>query len=176
MTPRAYNAARALAADPSATPNEREQARLRCEEYEARHGNPASNLRPWWTLKISRKDSGVWLGNTAEFRAAVKGLRAGRKQRTFAFEWQTVKDVQDGRVDWQDFPSAEPWHARGQMRRTESLILSEERVMEWGPPIVRAPRRPKQSTKQQPQHRRGSPRKRGKLGDGQLPGCRKVRA
>lgn len=168
MTPRAYAAARALSQDPNATPAERENAARRCFEYEVLHGGPSTTYgkRPWWTLKISAKESGVWLDNGREFRRALRALRDGTKQYDYCFEWSTVKAVQNGEVDWVWFPDREPWRMPQEMRRSASDPLAvldreishTEEVMEWVPPVVR----------------RGSPKKRG-LRDGELPGRRRVK-
>jgi ribosomal protein L19E len=109
MTPRAYAAARALAQDPNATPAERDTARLRIAEHEAKHGRSLDpGKRPWWTLKIARKGACVWLGNCREFRRAIRALRDGAKQHEYMFEWQTVKAVQDEQVEWLWFSDQEP--------------------------------------------------------------------
>lgn len=47
MTPRGYKAARLLADCPSATPAERDTARRRVAEHEAKHGKPAPARAPW---------------------------------------------------------------------------------------------------------------------------------
>lgn len=176
MTPRAYAAARALAIDPSATPAERVNAARRCDEYEAIHGRPSTlhGLRAWWTLKVSRKGTGRWLGNTYELRRAIRVLRDGGRQHCFVFEWSTVKDVQDGRVDWRSFPDAEPWIAPAHMDGEGAYIGEDERVVEW--PImaqtVKAERAPAPHKRSAPA-RIGKRRRRGK---DQLPGCRTVKS
>ena len=172
MTPRQYARALAIAEDERADPNERQNALRLCAEYEAAHGRPdvAHGKRPWWTLKISIKDSGFWLINNSEFRRALRALRDGVKQYQYAFEWATVKAVQDGEVDWVWFPDREPWNVPYKMWRSTSDPLAvvdrrierSEHLTEWiRERQRRAPSRP-------------SKRKRP-LGDGQLPGCRKVR-
>lgn len=162
MTPRAYAAALALSKDENATPAERSNASRRCAEYEALHGKPkvAPGLRPWWTLKIARKDDAFWLGNNRELRNALRALRDDRKQYEYCFEWATVKAVQDGGVDWSGFPDREPWRAPLELlaQSLPSPIRRDEQVMEWQVPLPR----------------RGSPRKTRKLRDGELPGRRRA--
>lgn len=168
MTPRQYARAQAIANDERADPNERDNARRMCAEYEALHGRPSTTYgkRPWWTLKISVKESGVWLNNNREFRKALRALRDGRKQYDHCFEWSTVKAIQNGEVDWVWFPEREPWKMPQEMRHAvedpigllDREIERDEEVMEWAPPVVR----------------RGTPKKRG-LRDGELPGRRRVK-
>lgn len=170
MTPRQHARAQAIANDERADPNERDNARRMCAEYEALHGKPKPSTtygkRPWWTLKISIKESGVWLDNGREFRKALRALRDGRKQYDLCFEWSTVKAVQNGEVDWVWFPEREPWRMPYEMKATISDPLAlldreinrSEEVMEWVLPKVK----------------RGAPKKRG-LRDGELPGRRRVK-
>jgi len=168
VTPRAYAAARALANDPNATGPERENARRRCAEHEATHKRPAveHGKRAWWTLKVAVKGSGRWLPNTWEFRQALRDLRDGRKDYDHSFEWPTVKAVQDGLVDWVGF-DREPWRITADIygiyeAPTARPIRKDERVVEWAKP---EPPRPKM----------GTPKRRPKLRDGELPGRRFVK-
>lgn len=166
MTSRAYAAARALSNDPSATPAERENARQRCAEHEAAHGKPATEhgKRPWWTLRVSAKGSGRWLANVREFRQALRDLRDGRKDYEHSFEWDTVKAVQDRRVDWVGFSDREPWHVPSEIvsaykAQVARPLGKHERVVEWEKP-------------EPPRAKMGTPKRRPKLRDGELPGRR----
>lgn len=164
MTARQYARAQAIVNDERTDPNERDNARRMCAEYEAIHGKPkvAYGLRPWWTLKIALRDSPCWLGNDREFRRAVRALRDGRKQREYMFEWATVKAVQDGAVDWAWFPESEPWRPPREMQVYDPRsvfrrdIGSDEQIVQWPDPVVHM----------------GTVRKRGGLRDGELPGRR----
>ncbi len=170
MSPRQYARAQAIANDERSDPNERDNARRMCAEYEALHGKPetAFNKRPWWTLKVSAKESGYWLINNTEFRRALVALREGRKQYQYVFEWSTVKAIQDDEVDWVWFPEKEPWNMPYKMRRSvvdplavlDRKIGRQERLMEWVKVQVRR-----------------VARKSGKrpLGAGQLPGARRIK-
>jgi hypothetical protein len=166
MNARQYARAKAIADDERADPNERDSAAKMCEEYERTHGKPrtAYGKRPWWTLKIARRGCAFWLDNGRVFRKALRALRDGRKQYEYVFEWQTVKAVQDGGVDWAWFPEREPWRAPAEMLAVcESwpvgrAIGCDEKAVEWSRPRVRM----------------GTPRRARKLKDGELPGRRNV--
>jgi hypothetical protein len=162
MTPRAYQAARALAVDPGATPAERANAAQRCAEYKASHPDrpdggivwnddfsrnlvPGSELWlimqavaaqraiyddlirrrqthprtatiPWWTLKIAPRTgtrAGRWMGNTAEFRAVLRGEKRGTSAIGdyqfchYTGDAATLEALNSGEVDWTHFPDRE---------------------------------------------------------------------
>lgn len=133
MSPRAYAAALALSRDPRAPAPEREVARQRCLEYEQTHGTPTElpNLAPWWLLKIARRGSRVWMANTLEFREALRALCDGQRQSEYVFDFQTIKDVQDRRVDWRYFPISEPWRVASQCVTGERPFGSTDRPVVW---------------------------------------------
>lgn len=181
MSPRAYETALALANDPRTPAHERDSARRRCDEYEAKHGKPASRLRPWWTLKISPKGSGYWLDNCVEFRRALRVLRDGGRQHRYWFERSTVKDVQGRRVDWSRFPEVEPWPVPEDIRRAIPMqrpILPSEDIVEWIISAIQKPKRPERAARtEKPRAFIGMGKARTrKVGKDQLPACRVVRS
>ena len=136
MNRRQYEAARRLSRDLGATAEERDTARRRCEEYEAKQTQGA--IVKWWRLRLCVKDgprANKWLGNTTEFRAVlryIKGTQAASSMNgCYRLDADSARAIDNGRVDWVHFPEYEsansrwrpPAEMRADAKRTRPLRL-----------------------------------------------------
>ena len=85
---------------------------------------------PWWELKVSPRGGprhGKWMGNTAEFRAVLRGEKHGHSAIgdyafcTYTGDRRTLEALDSGRVCWTHFPEHESastrWRPPAEMRK-----------------------------------------------------------
>lgn len=86
----------------------------------------AATHRPWWTLKVSPREGvrhGRWMGNTTEFRTALRGERDGRlaisnhRWSSYTGDAATLEALNSGAVDWTGLGDREPWKPSAELRQ-----------------------------------------------------------